>query len=60
MTLIRGPRGNMCTIRQAQTGDSVRVSVYFDGDEHDGVRSDGRNSAPAGSFITANEDQRAG
>lgn len=31
MTLIRGPRGNMCTIRQAETGDSVRVSVYFDG-----------------------------
>jgi hypothetical protein len=31
MTLIRGPRGNMCTIRQAETGDSVRISVYFDG-----------------------------
>lgn len=31
MTLIRGPRGSMCTIRQAETGDSVRVSVYFDG-----------------------------
>jgi hypothetical protein len=31
MTLIRGPRGTMCTIRQAETGDSVRASVYFDG-----------------------------
>jgi Uncharacterized alpha/beta hydrolase domain (DUF2235) len=31
MTLIRGPRGTMCTIRSAETGDSVRVSVYFDG-----------------------------
>jgi hypothetical protein len=30
-TLIRGPRGSMCTIRQAETGDSVRISVYFDG-----------------------------
>jgi hypothetical protein len=31
MTLIRGPRGTMCTIAQAETGDSVRISVYFDG-----------------------------
>lgn len=31
MTLIRGPRAAMCTIRQVETGDSVRISVYFDG-----------------------------
>jgi hypothetical protein len=31
MTLIRGPRGTMCTIAQAEAGDSVRISVYFDG-----------------------------
>ncbi len=30
MTLIRGPRGTMCTIAQAD-GDSVRISMYFDG-----------------------------
>lgn len=31
MTLIRGPRGTMCTIAQAEAGDSVRISMYFDG-----------------------------
>lgn len=31
MTLIRGPRGTMCTIAEAEVGNSVRVSMYFDG-----------------------------
>ena len=29
--LIRGTRNRQCTIRQATTGESVRISVYFDG-----------------------------